>query len=799
MFAFFIRRLASMALLLFLISVLVFLLMNLSPGDALDELRMRRDVKPELVQQLEKDYGYKDAQGKVNPWYVRYAYWFNTASPVKFVDEHNQFTWHWHTGTPSFGQSIAYQLPVPALLWQRAPATLLLALTSLAFEFIVAVPLAVLAAVKKDGWADRVTTVFAYASLSLPSFFLGMLAVKFAADSGWFPIGGRTSLDSISYTGWGLFWDKAWHLVLPTIVLGLGGVAGTMRVMRASMLDYLRAEFVTTARAKGVPEGRVLFLHVMRNAINPLITSLGFAFADLLSGAVIVETVMNYPGLGRLTYEAFQRRDTSVVMATVLLGCVMLVVGNLLADLLMAASDPRIRLEKSATSSSPRMRGAVWAMVAALGVMAAMAGTIACLPLDNKRAMGEVVGQMEFPIILALLAAGVALVNLSWPILTKLAGSLRRQPLVALAVLILAVLYGGMLLAPILSVQPSDGQNLHQTYHPPTPVVWRDGGLAVQAYRSVNPARAEYEPIEGVSVPLKLFGHGYAYNLLDFFGVDRAKLETQPPGFTRSLLMFFNSDRHLLVPDYTALVAKLGHPVDPKDYPFYPLGSDPTGRDVFSRLLYGSRISLVIGLVGIGITLTMGFLVGGLAGYFGGSFDFLAMRGVEFLLSIPTLYLLFALRAALAEYFEPAEIYLVVIVALSFIGWASAARVLRGMSLSLRERPFVTAAECLGQSTGKILFKHFLPNLAGYLLVAATLSIPGYILGEAALSFLGLGIQEPSASWGLMLEQAQQDRVLMLNLWWMLLPGLAIFVTVVSFNLLGDALRDIVDPKMKTR
>ena len=157
------------------------------------------------------------------------------------------------------------------------------------------------------------------------------------------------------------------------------------------------------------------------------------------------------------------------------------------------------------------------------------------------------------------------------------------------------------------------------------------------------------------------------------------------------------------------------------------------------------------------------------------------------------------MRSALASYFQPAEIYLVIIIALSFIGWASSARVLRGMSLSLRERPFVTAAECLGQSTWKILFRHFLPNLAGYLLVAATLSIPNYILGEAALSFLGLGIQEPSASWGLMLSQAQQDRVLMLNLWWLLLPGFAIFVTVVSYSLIGDALRDIVDPKMKTR
>ena len=229
------------------------------------------------------------------------------------------------------------------------------------------------------------------------------------------------------------------------------------------------------------------------------------------------------------------------------------------------------------------------------------------------------------------------------------------------------------------------------------------------------------------------------------------------------------------------------------------LGSDETGRDIFSRLIIGSKVSLSIGVIGISITLVLGFIIGSIAGYYGGKADFLTMRLVELLMSIPSLYLLLALRSVFMDpNLSSLQIYSLIIVILSVIGWAATARIIRGMTLSLRNRSFIKAAESYGVPVWKILIRHILPNIASYLIVAATLSIPGYILAEAALSFLGLGITEPSVSWGLMLKQSQGNMIVFfMNFWWVLIPGLAIFLTAVCYNILGDVLRDIVDPKIK--
>ncbi|MFP4259071.1 MAG: ABC transporter permease [Desulfovermiculus sp.] len=323
MLSFIIRRIVAAIPLLFGISVLVFLLMAVAPGDFLDVARSQQDIPAEYIERMEEEFALD------KPWYTRYASWLGN------VVQGN------------FGESWIYRIPVADLLKQRIPATLVLSALSIMFALCIAIPLGVLAAIFKDSIFDRLSSMFAYAALSIPEFFLALLAVMFAANTGLFPVGGLTSMDHEFMPFWSRMADYAHHLVLPTVVLGIGSVASYMRIMRANFLDYIRADFVTTARAKGVGEGRVMFVHVLRNAINPLVSASGFILASLLSGSVLVENVMNYPGLGQLIFEALMRQDEFVVVAAVLMGCVMLMLGNLIADLLLAWFDPRIRLDKN--------------------------------------------------------------------------------------------------------------------------------------------------------------------------------------------------------------------------------------------------------------------------------------------------------------------------------------------------------------------------------------------------------------------------------------------------------------------
>lgn len=230
-----------------------------------------------------------------------------------------------------------------------------------------------------------------------------------------------------------------------------------------------------------------------------------------------------------------------------------------------------------------------------------------------------------------------------------------------------------------------------------------------------------------------------------------------------------------------------------KEGPFYPLGTDESGRDMFSRTLYGLRVSLSVGLAGVAFTFILGAVLGAVSGYYGGWIDFVIQRVIEFILCIPAIPLWMALSAAVPRDWSPTRVYLAISIILSLIGWCALARVVRGKMLELREEEFITASRLAGASDAWLIFDHMLPGFISYLIVALTLSIPGMILAETSLSFLGLGLRPPAISLGVLLQQAQNIQTISLYPW-LMLPGVAIFIVVLAFSFMGDGLRDAADP-----
>ncbi len=321
-FAYVVKRVLQGAFTLLLASALSFLIIQLAPGDFLDSFRQDPRISAETLKAFREQFGLDQ------PVLQQYWLW------LKEIVTHG-----------NFGVSFAYQRPVTDLLWERMFATLLLAVASLAITWAIAIPLGIVGAVNQNQQIDRIFRVLSYIGQGFPTLITGLLLLFVAqALSPLFPVGGMTSINHADLNPLGKLLDIGWHMILPTIALSITGFAGLQRITRGELLDVLRQDYIQTARAKGLPENRVIYVHALRNAINPLITLLGFEFAGLLGGAFITETFFNWPGLGKLTLQAVTAQDLYLVMASLMMGAVMLIVGNLLADLLLKLVDPRIKL-----------------------------------------------------------------------------------------------------------------------------------------------------------------------------------------------------------------------------------------------------------------------------------------------------------------------------------------------------------------------------------------------------------------------------------------------------------------------
>lgn len=317
------KRILQSIPLLIIVSLISFFIIRLSPVDPLAELKLNPSVSKETLQKETERLGLD------KPIIVQYGKWAKS-----FVKG--------DLGITSNGEQVSTKLK------ERIPNTLLLAVVVIFLTWLVGVPLGVLAALKWKSPFDRILTVLTSIGMAIPSFFFAVLLLLFAVKTGWFPVGGLTSSNFAEMSFVEKFWDLAHHLVLPVTVLFTISLAGLQRQMRANLLDVLDSDYVKFAKAKGLSEFKVVYKHALRNAINPMITLLGFEFAGLLSGAALTEYVFQYPGLGRLILEAVLRSDINLVMASLMMGAIMLIAGNLIADILLILTDPRIRVKGGA-------------------------------------------------------------------------------------------------------------------------------------------------------------------------------------------------------------------------------------------------------------------------------------------------------------------------------------------------------------------------------------------------------------------------------------------------------------------
>ena len=682
-----------------------------------------------------------------------------------------------------WGYSQTINQPVSDAIVMKFAATLELSLLAFAVAVLTALPLGIFSSVKHNRWEDHWIRLFALFGSAVPIFWFALILKYFLAfqwgDATQLPLGyrydailwdledpieqrtGLLLVDALLAGSWIHFKDALMHMLLPATTLAYASMATTIRLMRGSMLDVLEQDYVRTARAKGLPEHKVVVNHAARNAMIPTVTLLGLAFGGLLNGSVLTETVWQWPGLGLWAITAMRNLDTAAILGYTLFAGMLYVLANLVVDVAYAWLDPRVELsgdvglaEWVIAGMAILLVGVTWISVdlglglGKLLLYALLLGALAGLGWRLRRDRADFLAQLWEYLWVPLLAGGTVLV---------VVGIFRGY---ATKMVLLFVLFLLVRLA----------------------LNWRD------FVAEIPPRRAELRRMAHQlrRNPLALLGLfiALAILLVALMAPFLAPLEPGQRDADRMVEHFeFNHD--LQPPCYWSCTGERG------EADGYILGSTSKGYDIWYGIIWGSRTSLDVALKVVISGTFIAVVLGVISGYYGGRVDEIMMRITDVFLAIPGLILALAIVAVTNN---PSIEYLMY--ALIIVWWPGFTRIVRAQALTVRNLPYIEAARAAGASDFRIIFRHVLPNCLTPVVIAATMDMGSIVLVLAGLGFLGFGGGPDLAEWGKLVGYGQEH--LLAGDWWaFFFPGLAIALWAMAFYLLGDGLRDILDPRQR--
>jgi ABC-type dipeptide/oligopeptide/nickel transport system permease component len=679
----------SIIAILTLIVVIIFnfFLFRILPGDPARAIVAKGRMKPETMERVKAQFG------------LDKPVWLNgdklkEGDIIGALD--SQFTAYvGNLFRGNLGVSFVNKLEVSKILTDKVWKTFILLFTGEIVAIFLGSALGIIASWKRGSLTDLGILLGGLFTWSIPTFFFGIILVLLAR--GTLPTGMMVTVGLKPEDGLVYWKDVARHLVLPTIALGIGFISSYMMVMRSSIVEVLSEDYILTAKAKGLNNLQILRDHALKNAMLPMITLLALSLAFTVGGAIQIETVFSWPGIGRLIFDSVGKQDYPVLQGAFLLIAVSVIVANFFADVFYTLLDPRVKME---TSQAGRQANLGRILLRLPSSLLALARSI----LGRFTTLGHALRRlpeafMRFAEWLKLIPKAVGQsIGRTWAAVMTALKTFKRRPMSMVGLI--------MLMSIIL--------------------------MAVFA-----PLIAPYSPDELATIRVT------------------AKDILTPP-----------DAEHML-------------------------GTDDAGKDVLSQLIYGARISIIVGFSASFMSLIIGTVVGTVAGYFGGRLDTFLMRLVDFLMVIPTLPLMMVIISFWGRGLDK------IVMVIGLLYWTYMARLVRSQVISLKERHYILRAKALGASHLRIILRHIFPQVLPLIIAQGVLDTSSAIIAESSLAFLGLG-DPTQVSWGMMLNFAF-SRAISKEAWWFLLPpGFAIVWVSLSLVLIGTALEEIFNPRLKT-